>query len=290
MELTELKLDDMESIEFIRKKYKHYTSSHSFISMYIWRKEYKIGLILKQDFYTIKCDALGKNAWFFPCGSDKEKIAFISENKDNDDFMLYYLREEDVLFLNEHFPGLFKIEERTQDDEYLYSRLEWEELYGKKFAGIRNHIRRAMKDNVLRVENISEDNLDQIYNIIKIWNKDKLNNSIKADEYAARELITNYKKWNVKGIIVYVNEEPYSVVAGFAISDDMYDMCLAKQKSNLSGLSVYTKYNFIKNLSQQYTVINAEEVLGIDGLRTMKIQMQPIDKIKMFTGRIIQDV
>lgn len=290
MELTEIKLDDMEQIEHIRKKYNHYTSSHSFISMYIWRKEYQISLLLKEDFYTVKCDALGENTWFFPCGADENKIDFINENLEKNSFTLCYLREEDVDFLNCHFPGVFLVEEKTQDDEYLYSRLEWEELKGKKFAGIRNHIRRAIKDNELKIENISDVNIEQIFNIIKIWNKDKINNSINADEYAARELINNYKIWDVKGIIVYVNDEPYSVVAGFAISDDMYDMCLAKQKSNISGLSVYAKYNFIVSLPKQYSIINAEEDLGIEGLRIMKQQMQPIGKIKMFTGRITKDV
>lgn len=283
MGLTELRLEDKEKIESIRKKYKHYTSSHSFISMYIWRKEYKLSLYLKKDIFTVKCEALGDNAWFFPCGSYKEKMNFISDNVASRDFILCYLREEDVKFLEQNFPGCFEFEGKNQDDEYLYSRLEWEELKGRKYAGIRNHIRRALKDNELKVEDISDENISQINNIISIWNSEKKEN---ADEHAAMELMKYYKEWDVRGIIVYVNNEPYAVVAGFAISEDMYDMCLAKQKGKLSGLSVYAKHSFITNLPENYSIINAEEDLGIQGLRTMKQQMQPIDKIKMYTGRI----
>ena len=42
-------------------------------------------------------------------------------------------------------------------------------------------------------------------------------------------------------------------------------------------------------LDKKYKYINAEEDLGIEGLRMMKKQMQPIGQIKMFDGRVLKN-
>ncbi|MBQ3546047.1 MAG: DUF2156 domain-containing protein [Lachnospiraceae bacterium] len=287
----QLALEDKDKVESIRKKYNYNTSSHTFASLYIWRKTMGEILCIGDDFYTVKCESKGKNAWFFPCGEEQKQKSFVEKSIKNKDFYLCYMRDEDKKFLEENFKNKFLITEIESDNEYIYDREAFEKLEGRKYAALRNHIRRAERDNELAVELISKNKINDVINIIKDWEKLKTEDgSIEnTDEIPSIKLIKNFDALSVYGIIVKVNEEPFAVVAGFPISEDTFDMCLAKQKSNLSGLSVFAKHQFVVNLDKKYKFINAEEDLGIDGLRIMKKQMQPIGQIKMYDGRLLSD-
>ena len=85
----------------------------------------------------------------------------------------------------------------------------------------------------------------------------------------------------LKGL-VFVDEEPYAIAAGFPLSDNCFDMSLAKQVDTLSGLTTYAKYALYNILPRQFDTVDTEEDLIISGLRTMKQQMGPIGKILMF--------
>lgn len=289
--MTEEKLDfkHKNKINQICDNYANSSSSHSFVSLYIWRDIFGSSLCIGNEMFSLKCDTKGENAWFFPCGDEKEKIEFIDSKKSEEKFSLCYIREEDLEFIKKYYPNDFIIEECPQDSEYIYDREAWERLEGRKYAAMRNHIRRAIKDNNLSVKIITEEDLDNVYNIISVWDRVKRmeGSNGDTDKLSAKTLIKNYRDLSVFGIMVYVDDIPFAVVAGYPLSDNMFDMCLAKQKSTLSGLSVYAKHQFITLLDKRYKYINAEEDLGIEGLRIMKQQMQPIGQIKMYDGRFI---
>lgn len=289
MEVKDLDINDKEKFEAIRRKYDYNTAAYTFASFYIWKDTLDFKLYMEEDLYSVWCGKYGRNAWTFPCGSEEKKIDFIHKKIKERDFFMIYLRREDKEFLEVHFPGIFEVEEKPECNEYIYDRDAWEALDGKKYAAMRNHIRRANKDNVLRVEKITCDNVGQVYEIIESWDsgREDVGSLGDTDKEATMLLIKNYGVFEEKGIVVYVNEEPYAVVAGFPISDLMFDMCLAKQKSILPGLSVYAKYMFVANLPKEYKIINAEDDLGIEGLRNMKKQMQPIGQIEIFFAKMM---
>lgn len=291
MKEEKLELKHKNTIDKICNKYENFSSAHSFVSLFIWREIFGSNLCIDNEIFSLKCDTKGNNTWYFPCGNDTKKIQFINSKKAEKDFSLCYIQEKDVEFLEKHYPGEFVIEERPEDSEYIYDREAWESLEGRKYASCRNHIRRAMRDNNLSVKIITEDDLDNVYNIISVWDRVKhMEGTTGAtDKHSAKTLIKNYNELSVFGIIVHVDDVPFAVVAGFPLSDNMFDMCLAKQKSTLSGLSVYAKHKFISLLDKKYKYINAEEDLGIEGLRIMKKQMQPIGQIKMFDGRLLKN-
>lgn len=289
VETKSFELKYKNRFEEIRKKYEYNTAAFSFASFYIWRDTLKFRLYMKDDMYSVWCGNFGENTWTFPCGGNSEKLDFVSKMMDSNSFEMVYLRQEDKEFLERNFPNAFSIEENIDSNEYIYDRLAWEELKGSKYGAMRNHIRRAVKDNELRVEQITKENVHEVYEIIESWDSysGNLGSLGDTDKVAATQLILNYEKFEEKGIVVYVNGEPQAVVAGFPISDNMFDMCLAKQKRIIPGLSVYAKYMFVTSLPKKYEIINAEDDLGIEGLREMKRQMQPIGQIKSFVAKKI---
>lgn len=279
-----ISLDDKHKINAIRKKYGNTTSSHSFQSLYIWKDDMKLEIYIEEDLFAVKCNLKNDNDWFFPCGS-KERIKWFLDQFKDEQIGLLYMRQEDVNLLNEMCPDEYTVSASDDADEYLYSREEQIELKGKKLRTVRNHISRVKRDHELRFESISDENMDAVIRVKDAWVRKSTEQSSLVDVTASELILDHWKELDCMGVLVYVDDEPYAIVAGFAISDDCFDMAMAKQKDTLSGITTYAKYAMYTMLPKQYSIINAEEDLGISGLRTMKEQMGPIGKNLMFVAK-----
>lgn len=276
-----IEISDKKTIDYIRKKYNHTTSSHAFQSLYIWKDDMKLELYLEPDFFAVKCLLEKDNEWFFPCGS-KEKIKCFLSQFLGEKISFRYMREDDVKFLNEIAPNTYEIMEIPGDDEYIYSVQEQLELKGKKLRTVRNHISRVKRDHELRYEPITEDNMSEVIKVSNAWTRKSTEQSNIQDVTASAYLLEKRADLDVMGVLVYVDEEPFAIVAGFPLSDNCFDMAMAKQVDTLSGLTTYAKYAMYNVLPPQYEFVNAEEDLGIEGLRMLKHQMGPVGKLLMY--------
>ena len=280
-ETRAIMLSDKNKIDDIRRKYGHTTSSHCFQSLYIWKDDMKLDIYIEDEMYAVKCSLESDSEWFFPCGR-RDRIEWFFQQVNNQNISLKYLRKEDKELLEEICPGQYSIYECPGDDEYLYSTSEQIELKGKKLRTVRNHISRVQRDHGLRYESITEENMDKVMTVSDAWVRKSTEKSTLEDLTASELLMKNRKDLDVMGVLVYVDEEPYAIVAGFPLSDNCFDMAMAKQIDTLSGLTTYAKYAMYNVLPKQYDTVNAEEDLDISGLRTMKQQMGPIGKIFMY--------
>lgn len=284
IQTRQIELSDKQQIEEIRKKYGHDTASHAFQSLYIWKEDMKLSLYIEEDFFAVRTELEHDNEWFFPCGS-KEKIQWFLEQFEENELSLRYMREADVELLEELRPGKFQVEEFPGDHEYLYSVSEQIELKGKKLRTVRNHISRVQRDHELRYEAIDDSNMEKVMKVSDAWVRKSTENSAVMDVTASDYLLTKWHELDVMGVLVYVDEEPFAIVAGFPLSDSVFDMAMAKQVDTLSGLTTYAKYAMYNVLPEQYETVNAEEDLNISGLRTMKQQMGPIGQNVMFGAK-----
>ena len=202
---------------------------------------------------------------------------------------LYGVREEDKCFLEEVFPGRFIITERVDDSEYLYDRVALQQMKGRKYANLRNHTNRIKKEHVVEYRVIDEINISDVQSIARSWTARADSEDGITDSYASATLVTEWKELGIHGVVVSVDNEPYAVVAGYPISDTVVDMSFAKQKAILPGLGVYAKHAFVSSLPEQYTVINAEDDMGLQGLRMMKKQMHPMAMIHMYKAALKEE-
>lgn len=285
IQLKEPELSMKLQVDGIRKEYGHRTASHAFASLYIWKKEMGLQIHMEEQAFAVKCRLRGKHAWFFPCGEAHTVRRLIKEVLSADEeAVFYYMREQDRDFLEQNFPGQFSIRECENDTEYLYDRRQQQELRGKKFSGQRNHINRIKADYRLDVEKLDAYALQDALKVNRFWERRSAEETGLKDEQAGELLLKNNEQLDVTGILVRVEDEPFAIAAGYALSEDMFDLALVKQVRCLTGLSVYTRNRLIQLLPEQYKWLNAEEDLGVEGLRTMKKQMHPTEYIKMYQG------
>lgn len=285
MDTQQIILKMKASVDGIRMKCHHTSSSHAFTTLYIWQEGMGLSIHLEDGMFAVKCRWRGENAWFFPCGEEHLVRRGVEELLLEKDLCLCYLREEDTAFLEREFPGRFLISEKECDHEYLYDRAEQVSLNGSRFSGLRKDIRRLEKLHRVSWEPLCSKNISDALIISRAWHRQTDGPEGLEDIAASERLLLEWDALDVQGVVASVDGEPYAIVAGYPLSPCSFDFSLSKEKSRLSGLSVYTRHALACSLSNVYTRINAEEDLGIEGLRNMKRLMRPDGQIKQYEGR-----
>lgn len=274
------------AIEQLRKAYGHETASHAFLSLFLWQEEMGLQLHLEPELFTVKC-CRSENCWFFPCGSRAAIAAFVQHQLDTAQAPLRfcYLRREDTQLLEALFPGRFAFTEVPEDGEYLYDRQAQTLLQGKDFRHHRNSLNRLQQTFRLEVRELAPENLADAARVIDLASREQAiaANGFSADS-AEQALLDNWSWLGIGGILVYADGQPAAVAAGYPLSQRTYDISLCCQCRSDPAFAVYARHQLFSRLPEHITVINAEEDLGLEGLRSLKQGMRPTELLTMFEG------
>ncbi len=271
-------------VEGLRKKYGHRASAHAFTSLYIWRNDMGFSLYFGEEFYGVKAEGYGENCWIFPCGDREKALPFVVELLEQG-VTFCYMNQQDVDFMEEKLGDKFQATPAQGDDEYLYLRQEQESLAGRKFMRIRNDINRGKKEHSFTCVPLTAENLTIAKDIHTSWVNGRSADSL-VFRQAGYELLEHFRHFDIQGVLGYVDGVPTAVVAGYPLSETVFDLSLSNQTERISGISPWTRQQLVAALPPQYTTLNAEEDLGIPGLRQMKEIMRPSAMEHMFVGRL----
>lgn len=286
--MTAIELSHKDKIESLRKQYEHDTASHAFASLFAWQKDMGLSLFLVEELFAVKSEWKGENSWFFPCGSESAKRDFITKHINEPNFRLCYMRQEDIDFINTFFEGKFQIRENPCDHEYLYDRKEQTVLSGKRFSSMRKSCAQLMRLHKLDYEVMCAQRLQSVMEVVDAWTQKEHQKGEGGllDEFATKSLLNAAHELDIFGILIYVDGVASAVYGGYGLSENIFDLSIAKQKENLPGLSVYGRRELLHTLPSQYTYMNGEEDLGLKGLRTLKQLMRPVKMKLMFEGEV----
>lgn len=272
-------------VDGIRRAAGHRASSHAFASLFLWQKDMGLSILLREDAFAVRCRWRGDNAWFFPCGREEAVSRLLEELLGTGPLTLCYMRQEDAALLNRRFPGRFSVLERPEDHEYLYDREGQESLAGGRFVRLRNDLHAAHRGRTLTWKSIGPGDFPLLWDIYTAWNREGGHGPALTDGGAVRLLVDNWQALDATGVLAFVDGVPLAAAAGYPIGEDVFDISFCKAKNRLRGLPVYTRQALIGSLDRCFTLINAEEDLGSEGLRLMKSIMRPIEMLKMYEGR-----
>ncbi len=268
-----MKLTDKAIIENVRRRYDHNTASHSFLSLFIYENQFGYDVSASDDGFFAK-DKSGE--FLFPVGSDEYKRDFILSHRGK---TVYYMRDEDVLFTKSVIPD-FEAEEDNDRSEYVYSRAEQVSLEGHKFQKVRAKLSRFYRENDVKNEIITEQNIADAYNILSEWSP----KAGEGDADGAQKALDNFFALGLSGNITYIDGDPVGYCLGGDTGGGVYMLCSAKQISDVQGLNICTKYELFKTLPEQIEYINTESDHGSAGIRMHKNDMRPVFLNKMYKG------
>jgi len=166
--------------------------------------------------------------------------------------------------------------------DYIYTVEKLSGLSGSKLHGKRNHINSFIKKYPDYVyENINPSNIDDCLEVLKLWmykhydaDKDMIR-EYKYEYNSIESALKNMEKLNMKGGIIKLEDRPIAFTIGEPICHDTYDIHFEKADDSIQGAYQMINREFVSRNLMEYTYVNREEDLGIEGLRKSKLSYYP---------------
>ena len=274
-----VQLEDRSAVEAIRARAGHQISAHAFTSLFLWQKVMGLSICLREDAFFVRFEQRGENAWFYPCGSEEEQVRFLQWGLKTPDFSLHYIRQEDVEFVQEHFPGKFRFEEARGDSEYICDRQAQVEMPGGAYRNLRAKVRKARERHNWQIQRISTENLEAAKKVVHDW--EKLREKT-GDGDAALIGLEKFGELGLQGIMMGTEAGPQAIAYGAVIAPDVFDFHV--EKTLMPSIVNYVKWELYQRLPDQIRWINLEEDLNLPGLKNNKLQAVPAAIVPLWKG------
>ncbi|MDE7366504.1 MAG: phosphatidylglycerol lysyltransferase domain-containing protein, partial [Lachnospiraceae bacterium] len=181
--------------------------------------------------------------------------------------------------INRWYPERFHLEYERDWADYIYSREKLTTLAGKKLHGKRNHIKRFIDAHPeWSYERITEENVEECAAMAKNWCRA---NCIQEDEEKEEEFhlviraLRNFKALHMTGGLLRTGEGVVAFTLGSPVSADTFDVSFEKAYGEIQGAYPMINQQFVMHELQNYTYINREEDVGVEGLRKAKLSYYP---------------
>ncbi len=96
-----------------------------------------------------------------------------------------------------------------------------------------------------------------------------------GEQYAINTFFNNFDELGLKGGVIRVDGKVAGFTVGSRINSDTLDVHIEKALPNINGAYTAVMNEFAKAESNDFTYINREEDLGIEGLRKSKLSYNP---------------
>lgn len=285
-----IELSQKKQIEEIRESCGNNLSANTFNSLYLWQYQMDLSIYLTEDFFAVKCGERGSNTWFFPCGNEKKTESFIRNGMKSKDFSLCYIGEKDAEWLENNFASEWDLIREAESDEYICRIEDYVGLAGGKYTGVRHKINRIERENSIKALPLSDETVNDALTVVSEWEQlpHHIGNNQLVDGGVSNKAIAERKQLGIEGVVVYIDDKPVSVFAGFPIDENTIDALVGKCLHDAPrGFVYYAIREYLKQNLGKYTFCNMEEDLGISGIRLIKEELRPESKNFVWSASLI---
>lgn len=254
---------------------------YNLVSAYLWSEEYDTGFAVTDDTLVRAYFRGDGSVWGYcvPVGRNVPAACetVLADARERGGRACFgYLSNDDRRTLETLFPDGFdyRREESTQD--YIYLSRDLAELPGKKYHSKRNHISKFYRtfDNT-SYRALDSSNLADAMTVMRLWCAENGYNPQEYGEYAViREALNRFGEFHMRGGVLYVDGNPVAMTMGNALSVVCFDVCFEKALRAYDGSYAVINNEFAKTLTQ-FTYLNREEDMGMEGLRKAKLSYHP---------------
>lgn len=295
---NEIKLEDQKIISNYLSAFNSEVSELNFTNLYAWREKYGFKFSIIDDFLWIMNQTTEGNIYFSPPIGDynqdlHESIKQLKKycNQKNHDFIIKKASErvKEVITSNDSFD--YVINTNRDESDYLYLFNDLLELKGNKYHKKKNRVNKFLKTYPdWSYEIINDKNIDSCRLFADQWcvdNNCEAIENLKYERKAIKEVLDHYNDLDCYGGIINVNKKN----AGFTISEKLNDETLVihfeKADTKYNGVYNILSNEHLKSIGEEFTYINREQDLGIEGLRRSKMSYHPIELIHKYQIKIL---
>ena len=265
---------------------------HSFASLFCMSEKYGDHICLKDGYLfvlrTRQCTE-NQRVYLFPMGDPTNRDGLIQAIRDILDdahahgtracFRTVTQKASDLLL--ELFPGKFHSAYDRDYAEYLYAHDKLANLPGAEMASKRHDLNtyyRTYGDRTV-IEPIRPEHLENILAFQKYWLEDYLGGEedvqLDCENIAIQRGIAHFFELGFSGIVVFVDGRLVGYAYGVPLSDDYYDVIIEKGDRRISDIYRVLNRELVRMCCQNFSWINREEDVGVEGLRKAKLSYKP---------------
>lgn len=194
----------------------------------------------------------------------------------------------EVAQLEELYPGKFVYTANRDYSDYIYTVQDLTELRGKKYHGKRNHIAR-FKQKEWSFEPINDDNFADCLAMNREWCRRRdcgRDESIREEQCAVGRSFRYFKELSFFGGLLRQEGKVVAYTIGERLNADTVCVHMEKAFAEVEGAYPAINREFVANLCREYTYVNREEDLGVEGLRKAKLSYQPAILLEKYDVRL----
>jgi hypothetical protein len=181
-------------------------------------------------------------------------------------------------------PGEYAYEEDRRMEEYIYRARDLIELPGDKYHAKKNHVNRFLKQYAYTYKSYNESDYSACMDLYYEWARKKgaTQEDIASEEDSVKNALTNYKALGLKGCVITIEGKVCAFSIGEAVNHHMAVIHIEKADAAYNGIYQFVNCEFAKNEWKDFTYINRQEDMGIEGLRKAKESYHPDHLVKKY--------
>ncbi|MDY6121734.1 MAG: phosphatidylglycerol lysyltransferase domain-containing protein [Porphyromonas sp.] len=260
----------------------------SFSNLYGWSFLYKTSWAVIADHLVIRfyrTHNASHPLYLFPIGkeADTDKLdkamQSLAAEADRGGYPLTFMgiTPQCHEWMQKTYPDRFTFFADRDWNDYVYLREKLADLSGKKLQSRRNYVNRfraSFPDYTF--EEITEINADECLQLALEWNESKAKAQKAQDEIKMIERVIKSRECiGLYGGAIRLGGKIIAFSMGMPINRKTFGLSIEKADASIAGAFAIINNEMAKHIPQQYTYINREEDLGIEGLRQAKLQYKP---------------
>lgn len=270
-------------------------SEFTFTNMFMWQKPYNIRYAEIDNTLCI----------FSQHNNEPESVNFISRSGDITSAMnqlLEYFKQKNIppvirLFgkeqkglLKETFPGKFYIERDIDNFDYVYQISDLTELSGSKYHAKRNHINKFKSLYDFKYRTLTPEFREPCREMFARWCESKRESLPNVDEQltAVNTLLDNWENLDITGGALFIDDRIIAFSFGEVLCSDQSIIVVHLEHADTDFQGSYPMINqqFLINEWSDFTLVNREEDMGLEGLRKAKKSYYPTFMVKKYIATL----
>ena len=279
-----VRIADRATIEHYTMPSGIYNCDLSFTNMFCWQNIYHSSWAVIDGFLVIRFHIGGgeKIGYMQPVGKGDFAPIIPALREDahahGQRLRIIGLTDEGREMIRNMHAGLFAFESDRALEDYVYNADDLRNLPGRRYQPKRNHINRFTAEYPdYRYEELTRDRFAECMALEREWRQAHGGrvSELCAEQRAMQRAFDHFEELGILGGCIYVGDRLVAFTYGSAVNDHTFDTHVEKADTEFDGAFTIINKLFAEHLPEQFTMINREEDLGLEGLRRAKLSYHP---------------
>lgn len=183
----------------------------------------------------------------------------------------------------------FTIEPDRDNWDYVYLVRDLVELSGDKYHQKRNHIAQFRAAHDFEYRALTPDLIAGCERLQDLWCDEKhcdLSATLRAESRAVKEALRSLEQLGAVGGCIVIDGRVEAFTLGEPLNRDTVTIHLEKANAAYHGLYQVINQQFLERQWRDFTYVNRQQDLGVEGLRRAKVSYHPHHMIEKYVVRL----